>query len=381
MQWTSHFVAQPERAAAVAADILRTCSAALNGKTIHLLLLFISPAAHPLVDDLVADLRAALPASAGLIGCSAAGLTLDGREHEDTGGIAVLAAHLPDVGVVPFSVSPAETRTRTAAEWRAALDLIPEQQPVFLLLPDPFSVDGQGLLDGLDDAFPGCPKVGGLTSGGRTPGSHRLVCNDRVERAGAVGVALWGDIRMATIVAQGARPVGPVLEVTDARGPAILGLTQEERVQFQQGPAIGIAPVDDATGTLRAHDFLVRNMLGFKRSDNALMVGANVSVGDRIQLRIRDASSADQELRDLADRLARVPATAQPRGAVLFTCLGRGVRFFGLPDHDVTVLRGRLDAPPLAGFFCNGELGPVRGRSWMHSYTASVGLFYPRGWS
>jgi small ligand-binding sensory domain FIST len=122
-------------------------------------------------------------------------------------------------------------------------------------------------------------------------------------------------------------------------------------------------------------------MLGFKRSENALMVGAHVSEGDRLQLRVRDAASANQELRELADRLARSPATASPAGVLMFACLGRGQRFFGLPDHDVSVVRRRLNAPPLGGFFCNGELGPVRGRTWLHGYTSSFGLFSPRGWS
>jgi len=29
----------------------------------------------------------------------------------------------------------------------------------------------------------------------------------------------------------------------------------------------------------------------------------------------------------------------------------------------------------LAGFFCNGEIGPVGEKSFLHSYTASLALF------
>ena len=32
-------------------------------------------------------------------------------------------------------------------------------------------------------------------------------------------------------------------------------------------------------------------------------------------------------------------------------------------------------AAPLGGFFCNGEIGPVGGRAYLHGYTASVALF------
>lgn len=396
MQWMSQLVPRGS-APDTAETIARACHAAFEGRSVDLLFVFASPATSATLPGLVSALRDRLGPRLPVIGCTAAGLAVDGREHETTDGLAFMAGHLPDVGVVPFYVDPATARARTPDEWRTHLDLLPEQQPVFVLLPDPFSVDGQALADGLDAAFPGCPKVGGLASGGRAPGGHRVICGDQVERAGAVGVALWGDVRMTTLVAQGARAVGPMLVVTAAEGNTIHGLdgrpvlealeslfatlSQEDRLAFQHGPAVGIAPVGDTTTTLRSHDFLVRDMLGFKRSENALVIGARVQVGDRIQLRVRDASSADLELRELADRLARHPATATPAGALMFACLGRGERFFSVPDHDVSVVRARLGEPALAGFFCNGELGPVRGRTWQHGYTSSFAFFSPRGWS
>jgi small ligand-binding sensory domain FIST len=166
----------------------------LKGNTPHLLTIFASSSAVQQLSEVVAEVRLQLGDGVAIVGCSADGVAVDGREHEDADGIAFTAAHLPDVAVVPFYVSAAEARSRTASEWRTALDLIPEQQPVFVLFPDPFSVDGQALADGLDSAFPGCPKVGGLASGGRAPGSHRVVCGEQIERAGAVGIAMWGDI-------------------------------------------------------------------------------------------------------------------------------------------------------------------------------------------
>jgi small ligand-binding sensory domain FIST len=31
---------------------------------------------------------------------------------------------------------------------------------------------------------------------------------------------------------------------------------------------------------------------------------------------------------------------------------------------------------PVAGFFCNGEFGPVAGVNFLHGYTASVAVIY-----
>jgi small ligand-binding sensory domain FIST len=35
-----------------------------------------------------------------------------------------------------------------------------------------------------------------------------------------------------------------------------------------------------------------------------------------------------------------------------------------------------LGPHPSAGFFCNGEIGPVGGSNFLHGYTASIGLIY-----
>jgi len=40
-----------------------------------------------------------------------------------------------------------------------------------------------------------------------------------------------------------------------------------------------------------------------------------------------------------------------------------------------------LGPVPIAGFFGNGEIGPVRNRTWLHGQTAAVGLFRSRDWN
>ncbi|HCH63610.1 MAG TPA: hypothetical protein DFR83_12460 [Deltaproteobacteria bacterium] len=395
MQWSTTHTDASSVTDAVA-DLASGIEADLEGSAVHLVMLFVAPQWHNALPSLVAELRRRV-GGAPVIGCSGAGLAANEHELEPATGVVAMAAHLPDVGVVPFSISGLEASERTAEQWRSELDLIPEQQPVFIVLPEPFSVDIQPLMDVLDAAFPGCPKLGGLASGGRTPGSHRLICGDDVFASGVVGVALFGDVRLVPVVAQAARPVGPVMEVTAATGQAIqeldgkpvvqvletlfASLSQEDRRSFQSSAAVGLAPASDQGESLRVGDFLIRDLLGFNRTEGSLMVAARVGVGDRLQLQVRDAASADQELRELLDRVARHPGTAEPAAALMFSCLGRGARFFGLPHHDVSLVRSKLGSPSIGGFFCNGELGPVRGRTWTHGYTCALALMYPRGWS
>lgn len=48
-------------------------------------------------------------------------------------------------------------------------------------------------------------------------------------------------------------------------------------------------------------------------------------------------------------------------------------------DHDLRCVRTGLEANvPVAGFFAQGEIGPVGGRNFLHGYTASVAVFRAR---
>ena len=74
----------------------------------------------------------------------------------------------------------------------------------------------------------------------------------------------------------------------------------------------------------------------------------------------------------------RPETTWEPRGALLFSCLGRGRGLYGTPDHDSKGFERHLGALPLAGFFGNGEIGPVGGRTYTHGYTSVFGVLRPR---
>jgi small ligand-binding sensory domain FIST len=62
-------------------------------------------------------------------------------------------------------------------------------------------------------------------------------------------------------------------------------------------------------------------------------------------------------------------------GGCLCSCNGRGQNLFGRPNHDAQMVQQRLGPLGLAGFFCNGEIGPVGERNFLHGFTASLALF------
>ena len=74
--------------------------------------------------------------------------------------------------------------------------------------------------------------------------------------------------------------------------------------------------------------------------------------------------------------LARHRGT-RPAGALIFSCLGRGRRLYEEVNHDSRVFAETFGRAPLAGFFCNGEIGPVGGATCLHGYTSAFALIRP----
>ena len=120
-------------------------------------------------------------------------------------------------------------------------------------------------------------------------------------------------------------------------------------------------------------DFLVRNVIGGDSNTGAIAVGDYIRPGQTVQFHVRDAESADAELRQLLAVVRDAPITG-PRGALLFTCNGRGTRLFLQPHHDAGAIEQVLGSIPLAGFFAQGEIGPIGGKNFFHGFTASLAV-------
>ncbi|HEX3686034.1 MAG TPA: FIST C-terminal domain-containing protein, partial [Gaiellaceae bacterium] len=122
----------------------------------------------------------------------------------------------------------------------------------------------------------------------------------------------------------------------------------------------------------RRGDYLMRGLVGVDEESGALAVGEAVRVGQTLRFHVRDAASADADLRE---NLSAVLNGGRVAGALLFTCNGRGTNLFSAPDHDARVTSELLGGDSLAGFFCAGEIGPVGGKPFLHGFTATAAIF------
>lgn len=393
MKWTSTIATELKIAAAVeqaAEQVFR----GLDRQEPDLLLVFVSEEHQAEFAALPGLLRSEFE-SACIVGCSADSVIGGGAEIEDKPALSLTAAVLPNVSLACAHLK-AEQVPPVYAErrfWEDALRVTAQDEPVFLLLADPFSFETDGFLKGLDRSFPDSAKIGGLASGGRQPGSAALFLNEELHRSGTLALALTGDIEMHMALAQGSRPVGDPLFVTnghdnlirelDGRAPRdvladiFAGLSPADRQLFSESLFLGVA-MTSGQRTYRPGDFLVRSVLGLDPQSGALWVGGRVPVNSVVQLHIRDALSASRDVDQVLRQHRQALGSATPSGALLFSCLSRGAAFYGRPDHDSDAFRRVVADVPLSGFFCNGEIGQIRGNTHLHAHTSVFGTFGPR---
>jgi small ligand-binding sensory domain FIST len=340
-----------------------------------------------------------------VLGCSGSGVLANGRELEGVPGLAMAAAQLPGVELTTFFLpaertpdppDPDDDPADERARWNHAIGLRDGPDPHLMLLADPFTWSGPELLDGLDRAYPTGVKIGGLCSGGGRPGEHRLFCDRAAHHRGMVGLAMRGNLEVDTVVAQGCRPIGVPMFVTrhheqvifelDGR-PAVEVLQHlfdtlppSERAKARHSLFIGVV-MDPRREVYDQGDFLVRNLVGVDPHSGALGTAAKLHANAVVQFHLRDAETSATELRALLEDHARRRRDDPSLGALLFSCVGRGSALYGKPNHDSTLTRELLGLElPLAGFFCNGEIGPIGPfgpQTFLHGYTSALMLFRP----
>ncbi len=375
--------------AQVAADeLIQAIREQLGPSRIDVAFLFISAQHADQAETLAGTIRTVLGPTT-LLGCTGEGVIATGREIETGPAATLWAAHLPGVIAHPLRLSFSSIHDQFSLRDWPEMDYTGDTAPVMLLLADPFSTPMQDVLAVLEEQYPGTRALGGLAGGGQDLGENRLFLDDDVYDDGLVGVALSGNIAVRTVISQGCRPIGDRFIVTKAEHNVIqeLGgipalhclqtvfgqLSSDERAQAQRALHIGIA-MDEQRAQFTRGDFLIRNLLGADQQTGAIVIGDVVQEGQTVQFQVRDARSADDDLHALLAS-PRPGVLSKPLGALLFSCCGRGKGLFGVPHHDAAVLGEQLGAIPLAGFFAQGEVGPVGGRNFLHGYTASIAIF------
>ena len=393
MKWASAISEQN-----ILESAIQECAVAIKeqmaGDAPDLAVVFVSPH-HESDYEMVIPLVLGEFPSARLFGCSGGGIIGNGLEVEQRPAVSITAARLPDVEMVEFHLEGDGLPDLDAGpgSWEELVKVTSAQEPQFVMLADPHSFPVPNLLMGLDFAFANSVKIGGLASGAQQRGGNALFLGDQLYRSGAVGLALCGNITVDTVVAQGCRPIGRLMRVTKASRNLLEELDEQQplsvlrdlfqdlndrdRELMRSSLFLGVV-MDELLDDPKQGDFLIRNVVGMDERSGTLAVGEMLKEGQMVQFHLRDAETSADDLTAVLERYANDNRENQIQGALLFSCLGRGQYLYGRPNHDTGIFQDKLGSVPLGGFFCNGEIGPVSGTTFLHGYTSSFGIFRSR---
>lgn len=361
------------------------------GEQADLLCVFVSPHHAGALEDIAAAFQTILDPKV-FIGCAANGIIGPGKEVENGPAISAWAGNVGKVEPVRLEVIDTPTG-RAISGWPLHTGWVPAAA---VLIADPFSFPVDPLFDVLNGAG-GFPRViGGMASAGIAPGTNRLVFNGEVYDSGAVGVLIAKDETktIQTVLAQGCRPIGSPLVVTSSEGnvihqlagePALKRLTeilnseldQDEIELAREGLLVGVV-IDEHKSEFSLGDFLIRTFINADPTTGSIVIGEKVEVGTTIQFQIRDPEAADKEFRHLIEDALMDDESIEDseiKSGLLFSCNGRGEKMFGDLDHDAQTLVEVIGEVPVAGFFADGEFGPVGGKNYVHGFSASIALF------
>ncbi|MEM6448905.1 MAG: FIST N-terminal domain-containing protein [Cyanobacteria bacterium P01_D01_bin.105] len=407
MKWASAISTSASLEAAVK-EVVNKTTQQLEGHKPNFALVFVSIAFASEYARLLPLLRECL-AVEHIVGCSGSGVIGMADEFpeevEEGAALGLTLAHLPDVDIRTFHLTAADLPDLDAPpeRWSDLIGVSSAAHPSFVILADPFSSGTSEFLQGMDFAYPGSAKVGGLAGVESFNRSSGLFCDDKMYREGMVGVALSGKIVMETIVAQGCRPIGELYRVSEGDRNIVLKLEQdienaaaqtplevlqdifqnmdeEERELAQNALFIGVAQ-SGFKPSLTRRDFLIRNLVGVDPRNGSIAVADKIRSGMRIQFHMRDAQTSAEDLESLLRRY-RVESLenkierkgTSPVGALLFSCTGRGEGLYDEPNFDSDMFEQYLGPLPIGGFFCNGEIGPVGATTFLHGFTSVFGI-------
>jgi small ligand-binding sensory domain FIST len=364
--------------------------ARLDAPRVSLGLVFITPALFPHAEQILEILRvrAQIPL---LIGCSSSSLIVGDQEFENTVGLALSLYAFPNAELHATRFTQDHvTNCSDPAWWHRHTNVSPDQTGGWLVFADPFHLDSEQWLEQWNQAYAPIPILGGLASGPANQPVAQVYLNGDVFEDGAVAVSVGGQIRLASLISQGCTPIGQTWTITRAQQNLIHEIANRPAYQILSDTVQSLPPAEQqlARGNLfvglvldeyREHfgrgDFLIRNLLGFDPRSGSLAVGAFPRTGQTVQFQRRDPAAATEDLATLLAQTREQLAGTRVHGACLCACNGRGSNLFGQSHHDAQLIQQELGPIPLAGFFCNGEIGPVGNRNHLHGYTAALALF------
>jgi small ligand-binding sensory domain FIST len=308
------------------------------------------------------------------VGTVGVGIVATGREFLEQPALAIMLAEIPEDAL---RILPSLCNLNDVLRHEADLRLGPDPAWFGVVHGDPRNPLIGELIEHVAARTETGFLVGGLTS-------SRDKCPqvaDQVVEGGLSGVLFSAQVNVVTRLTQGVSPLGPrhlitqaernIIRALDGRPPLEVLREDIGEVLYAQLQRLGgYLFVGLPTRDSDTDDYLVRHIVGVDPDSKLIAVGDYVEAGQPLMFCRRDGYSAVQDMQRMLDAL-RAALPGEPRGALYYSCLGRGASMFGEPHAELAMISRSLGDIPLVGFFANGEIS----RNRLYGYTGVLTVF------
>jgi small ligand-binding sensory domain FIST len=335
--------------------------------------IYATDSSGPLLNEVLEGLKTATGIThwTGTIGL---GMSVTGQEYYDGPAVAVMLASFPEANfrMIDPQAIDVSNFMESNSSWLADND-----HYFGVLHADPTNDRTSALIAALADAVPNPFFVGGVTSAN---GQH-LQVSDQVTSGGVSGVLFSSEVPIVTGHTQGCSPIGANHVVTSCQrnivieldGRPALDVLREDvgeviakDLSRMAGYIFAALPISGSdTG-----DYLVRNIVGVDEEQKVVAIGELLVEGSQLMFCRRDGTSARQDMERMLRDISR-RADGKARGALYYSCLGRGRHQFGENSEELKMIADALGDIPLVGFFANGEIFHNR----LYAYTGVLSVF------
>lgn len=244
---------------------------------------------------------------------------------------------------------------------------------------DPYSHTLPELVEMISQTVPEGFMVGGLTS---SRNDNPQVINGTLSEGSVSGVLFTEDVPVATAVTQGCSPIAAKRKITECSRNIIVSLDDRPALEVMKEDIgellakdmkdianyiyVGFPVAGSDTG-----DYLVRQLMGIDDKNNLIAVGEMVEEGQPMMFCRRDGNSAREDMTRMLTGIKKRIGDQTPKGALYYSCLGRGRSLFGPDSQELEMIREELGDIPLTGFFCNGEIA----HNQLYGFTGVLTVF------
>ena len=355
------------------AEAAAACRAGLGGRPPVAVAMFAS--AEYASSALGAAAAASLP-GAVIVGCAGDGQFCDARGHLDDG--VVMLAFAEGTGRFSAALGEGFADDAYAATGRAITSALGEGDAppsmAFVFLSNPRGNVSSVLRAFHDLLGEGLPVLGGV--GGDWDLGQGWAMADGGCASDAVSVLLvWGGLDIGVGTQSGWRRVGPSYRATRCDGNLLSeldGRPAASVLERQFGPRVLEGLVELPLAVVEGGDVrYLRAVYGAQAKSGALVLAGEVPEGAELCL---TAATHEQILHGTQTSLdvALDSLEGRPEALLVVSCVARKWVLGHDVSREIEILRAGCPGLPIAGFFAQGEIGPVAGVNRFHNCTCVV---------